>query len=73
MIDFTTGQLTWIIIGACGLGGTGYMTTNNNMQNMDKNLAVLNTNLINQNVKIETLQAQLTRIEEKLDVLNRNK
>ena len=73
MIDFSTGQLTWIIIGACGLGGTGYMTTNSSMQNMDKNLAVLSTNLSNQNVKIETLQAQLTRIEEKLDTINRNK
>jgi len=73
MIDFSTGQLTWIIIGACGLGGTGYMTTNSSMQNMDKNLAVLSSNMANQNVKIETLQAQLTRIEDKLDTLNRNK
>jgi len=73
MIDFSTGQLTWIIIGACGLGGTGYMTTNSSMQNMDKNLAVLSSNMANQNVKIETLQAQLTRIEDKLDTINRNK
>ena len=26
MIDFNTSQLTWIIIGACGIGGTGYLT-----------------------------------------------
>jgi hypothetical protein len=73
MIDFTTGQLTWIVIGACTLGGTGYMTTTSSMQSMDKSLAVLSTNMSNQNVKIETLQAQLTRIEEKLDTINRNK
>jgi prefoldin subunit 5 len=68
---FSTEQLTWIVVGACTLGGTGYMTVTSAINDLDKNIVVVNTTLNNTNQKIEVLQVQLTRLEEKLDQQNK--
>jgi septal ring factor EnvC (AmiA/AmiB activator) len=70
---FTTEQLTWVVVGACTLGGSGYLTVNSNLSQLDKNISIANTTLTNQNQKLEMLQAQLNRLEEKMDQLNKNK
>ncbi len=70
---FTTEQLTWVVVGACTLGGSGYLTVNSNLSQLDKNISIANTTLTNQNQKLEILQAQLNRLEEKMDQLNKNK
>jgi septal ring factor EnvC (AmiA/AmiB activator) len=70
---FTTEQLTWAVVGACTLGGSGYLTVNSNLSQLDKNISIANTTLTNQNQKLEILQAQLNRLEEKMDQLNKNK
>ena len=67
MIDFNTSQLTWIVIGACSLGGTGYLTVNSNMATIDKKVEITNTKMDNMSDKVVELQSQLSRIEDKLD------
>jgi hypothetical protein len=67
MIDFTTSQLSWIVIGACSIGGTGYLTMNNNVASLDKKIEISNTKAESTSEKISLLQAQLDRIENKLD------
>jgi outer membrane murein-binding lipoprotein Lpp len=67
MIDFNTSQLTWIVIGACSLGGTGYLTVNSSMTTIDKKVEINSTKMDNVSEKVAELQAQLIRIENKLD------
>jgi hypothetical protein len=67
MIDFNASQLTWIVIGACSMGGTGYLSMNTKIDDLDKKVAV-SINTTEHTIKsIEDLQKSLTRIEEKLD------
>ena len=67
MIDFTTSQLTWIVVGACSLGGGGYLTINSSIASLDKKIEVSNTRAEATQEKISLLQSQLDRIENKLD------
>jgi len=67
MIDFSTSQLTWIVIGACSLGGTSYVTMKSSIEDLDKKVAISNVKAEGANEKLVALQGQLTRIENKLD------
>tara|TARA_R110000868_G_scaffold208267_1_gene457705 strand:+ start:484 stop:702 length:219 start_codon:yes stop_codon:yes gene_type:complete len=67
MIDFNTSQLSWIVVGALGIGGTGYMTMNDNVKNIDKKVEVTHSKVEDTNARIVELQRQLTRMEDKLD------
>jgi hypothetical protein len=67
MIDFTTSQLTWIVVGACSLGGGGYLTMTSTVSDLDKKLEVSNARAEAMNEKLSTLQVQLDRIENKID------
>jgi hypothetical protein len=66
-MDFSTSQLTWILIGACSIGGTGYMTMDTALQKLDVKMEVTSVNVQNNNEKLEELKKQLVRIEDKLD------
>ena len=67
MMDFSTSQLTWILIGACSIGGTGYMTMDTAIQKLDTKMEVTSVTVQNTNDKVEELKKQLSRIEDKLD------
>ena len=67
MIDFNTSQLSWIVVGALGLGGTGYMTMNDNVKMIDKKVEVTHIKVEDTNSRLVELQRQLTRMEDKLD------
>ena len=67
MIDFSPSQLTWIVIGACSLGGTGYLTIDSKMQDLSTKVEVTNVKVADVSDKVADLKAQLTRIEDKLD------
>jgi NADH:ubiquinone oxidoreductase subunit B-like Fe-S oxidoreductase len=67
MIDFTTSQLTWIVVGACSLGGGGYLTITTTVGELDKKIEVSNARAEAMNEKLSVLQSQLDRIENKLD------
>lgn len=67
MIDFNTSQLTWIVIGACSVGGTGYMTMNDSVKSIDARVQVTNQKVSDLDDRVAELQKQLTRMEDKLD------
>jgi len=67
MIDFNATQLTWILVGACSLGGTGYMSMNGKIDDLDKRVAVTVNSMENTNKSLDELKTQLTRIEDKMD------
>ena len=66
MIDFTSSQLSWILIGACSIGGTGYITIDNKMNDMDKKVAVIQTKAENTDKKLDNMSEQLSRVEDML-------
>lgn len=66
MIDFNTQQLSWILVGALGIGGTGYMSMTKEIDNLNTKVAVTQNNTENISKNLEELKTQLNRIEEKL-------
>ena len=67
MIDFTTSQLSWIVVGALSLGGTGYVTMNQKIDNLSEKVSVTNANMDNTVKSLGQLQKQIDRIENKID------
>lgn len=67
MIDFSTSQLTWIIVGACSLGGTGYITISSSMAQLDKKIEITNVKAQAMDEKLTDLKTSLARIENKID------
>jgi len=59
-MEFTLKQLSWIVIGSLGLGGSGYMSMNSKIDDLDKKIAVIHA--------ISEIQTKtLERIEQKLN------
>ena len=58
-MEFTLKQLSWIVIGSLGIGGTGYLSLNDKIDQLDKKIAVIHT-------KSEHHSKTLDRIEQKL-------
>lgn len=67
MIDFNATQLTWIVVGACGIGGTGYFSVNTKIDDLDKKVAVTVNTIEYTNKSLDELKNQLNRIEDKMD------
>jgi prefoldin subunit 5 len=55
------------------LGGTGYMTMNTAMADLDKKVEVITVKAQSTNEKLTAVQQQLARIEEKLDARSSRK
>jgi len=70
MIDFSTQQLTWIVLGALSMGGTGYMALTKDIEEVKIKMAITHTNTENANKSLDQLQTQLNRIEQKIDNKN---
>ena len=60
IMEFTLKQLSWIVIGALGIGGTGYLSMNNKIDELSTKVAVVHN-------QVGNLTKQLDRIEEKLN------
>ena len=58
-MEFTLKQISWIVIGSLGIGGTGYMSMNSKIDELSTKIAVVHT-------EVNNLKKQLDRIEEKL-------
>lgn len=67
MIDFSTQQLSWIVVGALGIGGTGYMTMNQKIDDLSEKVSVTNANMDNTIKSLDQIQKQIDRIENKID------
>jgi hypothetical protein len=59
-MEFTLKQLSWIVIGSLGIGGTGYMSMNSKMDELTTKVAVVHSEMGN-------LTKQLDRIENTLN------
>jgi hypothetical protein len=66
-MEFTLKQLSWIVIGSLGIGGTGYLSMSSKIEDMDKRLSVVYTHMDYQSKLLDKLQVQLDRIEDKLN------
>lgn len=58
-MEFTLKQLSWIVVGSLGIGGTGYINMNTKIDELDKRIVIVST-------QMENVQKQLDRIESKL-------
>lgn len=67
MIDFNSSQLTWILIGACSMGGTGYLTMDSKIKELDTKVEVNSAKMDDMKTTFVELQKQLNRMEDKLD------
>ncbi len=60
IMEFSLKQLSWIVIGALGIGGTGYMSMNSKIDELSTKVAVVHS-------QMEQTTKQLDRIEVKLN------
>lgn len=73
MIDFTSKQLSWIVISLAGVGGGGYLTLNGKVDEIDKKLAMSIVSTENNIRQMDKIESHLVRIEEKLDRKSSNR
>ena len=59
-MEFTLKQLSWVVIGSLGIGGTGYISMNTKLDELSTKVAVIHNQVNNQT-------KQLDRIEETLN------
>ena len=65
-MEFSLKQLSWIVIGALAIGGTGYVSMNAKIDDLDKRLSIVYTHMDYQSKLLDKFQSQLDRIEAKL-------
>jgi len=58
-LEFTLKQLSWIVIGSLGIGGTGYLSLNEKIDALDKKTAVIHTNTEHQTKALERIETKL--------------
>jgi hypothetical protein len=59
-MEFTLKQLSWIVIGSLGLGGSGYMSMNSKIDELDKKVAVIHANSEHQNKALERIEQKIS-------------
>lgn len=59
-MEFTLKQLSWIVIGSLGIGGSGYVSMNSKIDELDKKVAVIHANSEHQNKALERIETKLT-------------
>jgi hypothetical protein len=66
-MEFSIKQLSWILVGAIAIGGSGYISMTAKIEDLDKRLSVVYTHMDYQSKILDKFQIQLDRIEEKLN------
>jgi hypothetical protein len=64
-MEFSLKQLSWIVIGSLGLGGTGYMSMNSKIDELAIKVAVVHNQMDNQNKMLERIETKLNTIQGK--------
>ena len=64
-MEFTLKQLSWIVIGSLGIGGTGYMNMNTKIDELSTKVAVVHNQMDNQNKMLERIEIKLNTIQGK--------
>lgn len=65
IMEFSLKQLSWIVIGALGIGGTGYVTMNSKIDELDKRTAVMQSHMEHQNKALDRIEEKLNTIQGK--------
>lgn len=65
MIDFTSKQLSWIVITSLGVGGSGYLTLDQKVGEIDKKVAVVNKQLEESEKQLSRIENAVLRIEDR--------
>ena len=63
VVEFTLKQLSWIVIGSLGIGGTGYISLNSKIDDLDKKTAVIQAHSEHQNKTLDRIEQKLTGIK----------
>jgi hypothetical protein len=64
-MEFTLKQISWIVIGSLGIGGTGYMSMNSKIDELATKVAVVHNQMDNQNKMLERIENKLNTIQGK--------
>jgi hypothetical protein len=64
-MEFSLKQLSWIVIGSLGIGGTGYMSMNTKIDELAIRVAVVHNQMENQNKMLERIETKLNSIQGK--------
>ena len=64
-MEFSLKQLSWIVIGSLGIGGTGYMSMNSKIDELSIKVAVVHNQMDNQNKMLERIETKLNTIQGK--------
>jgi hypothetical protein len=59
-MEFTLKQLSWIVIGSLGIGGTGYLSMNEKIDALDKKTAIIHTNTEHQSKTLDRIEKKLS-------------
>jgi hypothetical protein len=59
-MEFTLKQLSWIVIGSLGIGGSGYLSMNGKIDELDKKVAVIHANSEHQSKTLDRIEQKLT-------------
>ncbi len=65
IMEFSLKQLSWIVIGSLGIGGTGYISMNTKIDELAIKVAVVHNQMENQNKMLERIETKLNTIQGK--------
>jgi outer membrane murein-binding lipoprotein Lpp len=65
IMEFTLKQLSWIVIGALGIGGTGYMSMNNKIDELSTKVAVVHSQMEQQTKQLDRIEVKLNTTKDK--------
>ena len=63
IMEFSLKQLSWILVGALGLGGTGYMSMSGKIEELSIKVAIVHNQVDNQNKMLERIEQKLNTIQ----------
>ena len=64
-MEFSLKQLSWIVIGALGMGGTGYMSMNSKIDELSTKVAVVHNQMEQQTKQLDRIEVKLNTTKEK--------
>jgi len=65
IMEFTLKQLSWIVIGALGIGSTGYMSMNNKIDELSTKVAVVHSQMEQQTKQLDRIEVKLNTSKDK--------
>jgi outer membrane murein-binding lipoprotein Lpp len=64
-MEFTLKQISWIVIGSLGIGGTGYMSMNSKIDELSTKVAVVHAQVNNLTKQLDRIESMLNTTKDK--------